>query len=327
MSDVLAVGIVGAGQIAGSHLAAIAGLPNMRVAAVMDVDRARAESAAAPHRARAYTTFDALLDDEAVQAVHICTPHHLHADQAVRSAETGRHVLVEKPMALTVADCDRMIAASERANRILMVGQVMRYYPRHRQVRAMLADGAIGTVGHLARRRYSYFDTRGPQSAYGAWYMDPTQAGNSVLYSFGSHEYDILHWFLGSPIVRVYAQGSVSDVLCPGEKDSISALLTHASGAVSLVSQSVVSRGGGADQVIIGSAGTITLQGRTLQLDGEEVPVAGSDGDGMSNQVAEFAACCLEGREPDASGRSVRHTIGVLEAVQRSLACHEPVAP
>ena len=125
MSDVLSVGTIGAGGIARSHINAIEANDNIRLVAVMDVDADRAEAAAGDSGARVYTSLEPMLEDTEVEAVHVCTPHNLHGDQVVAAAEAGKHVLVEKPMALTLSDCDRMIEACDRAGKILMVPNML----------------------------------------------------------------------------------------------------------------------------------------------------------------------------------------------------------
>ena len=324
MADTLSVGVVGAGGIARSHLQAIATIEGAQVKVIMDVDGERARAAAEEFGGRACTSLDDILGDE-VEAVHVCTPHNLHADQVVAALEAGKHVFVEKPMALTVADCDRMLAAAEAAHKVLMVGQVMRHFPVNLKARQLIAEGAIGQVHHLMRRRYSFFN---PSEGEGArsWYMDPEVGGNAVLFAFGTHEYDILPWYLQSPVVRVYAQGTETTELYHGQKDFYCAVLTHANGAVSLLSQSIVCRPGAQDQFIVGSEGTLSMTNRELDLNGEKVEVEGDASVGMPNQIREFVRCCLHGGEPDASGRSVRHTMAVIEAVALSAEQGEPVA-
>jgi predicted dehydrogenase len=325
MSDVLSVGIIGSGGIARSHIQAIKENDNIRLVAVMDVDQSRAESAAKDYGARAYTSVDALLNDPEVEAVHVCTPHVFHGEQVVSAAKAGKHVLVEKPMALTLRECDEMIQACESEGKILMVGQVMRYYPVNRAIKKMIAEGIIGEVGHLMRRRYCYFDTTLPGSAYPRWYLDLKVGGNCVLYCFGPHEYDILHWYLDSPVVEVYAQGSASTELYKGQKDSYTSIMKHKNGATSVLSQTVVSHVGAHDQYIIGSKGSIFLSSDKLLMNGKEVNIEGSSGEGMRNQIHEFADCCLKGRQPDANGKSVRHTMAVIKATKQSAERNKPV--
>ena len=331
MSDVLSVAVIGAGVNAQTHMRTVEENDSSRLVAVMDVDADRAKAAAEKYGVRAYTDLKAVLGDPEVEGVHICTPNILHADQAVAAAEAGKHVLVEKPMALTLEDCDRMIAASEAAGKVLMVGQSMRHSAVNRKVKQMIAEGAIGRVGHLMRRRYGYFDPTRPAAGSGkpsrAWYLDLKVAGNCVLYGFGSHEYDIIHWYLDSPVVRVYAQGTESTGLYRGQKDSYSAVMTHENGAVSVLTQSVVCHAGGHDQYIIGSEGSMLVTGRKLVLNGDEVPLE-LDPDPFApkhSQTGEFIRCCLEGIEPDASGRSVRHTMALIEAAKQSVERNEPV--
>ncbi|MEO2003593.1 MAG: Gfo/Idh/MocA family oxidoreductase [Candidatus Poribacteria bacterium] len=325
MGEALSVGMIGSGGIARSHMRAIAGLDTVHLAAVMDIDEARAQTAAEEHGARAYTSLDDLLGDAEVEAVHVCTPHSLHVGQVVAAAEAGKHVLVEKPMALNVADCDRMIAACEDAGKTLMVGQVLRHYPINRAVKAMIAEGRIGEVGHLIRRRYSYFDPGEPNSGYPGWYRDLEVGGVCVLYCFGPHEYDILPWYMDSPVVEVYSRGTESTALYEGQKDSYTTMMTHENGAVSVLSQSVVSHAGAGDQFIMGSEGSMRFTNGELTVNGETVAVEGSASEGMGRQIKEFARCCLTGDTPDASGRSVRHSMAVIEAAWHSAERLEPV--
>jgi predicted dehydrogenase len=325
MSDVLSVGVIGAGGIASSHMKAIEVNENIRLVAVMDMDADRAEAAAREFGARAYKSLELLLADAEVEAVHVCTPHNLHADQVVVAAEAGKHVMVEKPMALTLLDCDRMIEACDRAGKILMVGQVMRYYPVNRMIRNMIARGEIGEVGHLMRRRYSFFNPAPSGRDSRHWYLDLEVGGNCVLYCFGPHEYDILHWYLDSPVTQVYAQGTESADLYHGQKDSYTSVMNHEDGAVSVLSQSVVCHSSAHDQYIVGSRGSMMLADNKLLVNGKEVPVEGANGEGMSNQIREFAVCCLKGGEPNASGRSVRHSMAVIEAAKQSAERNAPV--
>ncbi|MBD3185122.1 hypothetical protein GF312_22770 [Candidatus Poribacteria bacterium] len=325
MADILSVGTVGTGGIAQAHIRAIGENENIQLVAAMDVVAEKAQAAAEKHNCKAYTNLDDLLNDPHVEAVHVCTPHSFHGKHVVAALKAGKHVLVEKPMALTLEECDQMIAASEESGKILMVGQVMRHYPVNLTIKKMIADDVIGEVGHMMRRRYSYFDTISPGSHYPAWYQNLEIGGVCVLYGFGSHEYDILHWYMDSPVVSVYAQGSESTELYKGQKDSYTAIMNHENGAISVLSQSVVSHTGAHDQYIIGSKGSMMQIGDKLMLNGKEVEIDGSNSQGMTKQIWDFADCCLIGRQPDASGKSVRHTMAVIEAVKQSAERNEKV--
>jgi predicted dehydrogenase len=267
MSNVLSVGIIGSGGIARAHMQVMKGNDNIKLVAVTDVEYSRAESAANDYGGKAYANLDDLLGDSEVEAVIVCTPHIFHGEQVVAAAKAGKHVLVEKPMALTLRECDDMIQACESEGKILMVGQVMRYYPVNRMIKKMIADGVIGDVGHLIRRRYGYFDTTQPGTVYGRWYLDLKVGGICVLYCFGPHEYDILHWYMDSPVVEVYSQGTESTELYKGQKDSYTSIMKHENGAVSVLSQTVVSHVGAHDQYIMGSKGSMFLSGDKLMME------------------------------------------------------------
>lgn len=322
MSEILSVGVIGTGGIAQSHMHAIEANDNIKLVAAMDVVEERAKAAVEKYGGKAYTNLDDFLGDPDVEGVHVCTPHKFHIDHVVAAADAGKHVMVEKPMALSVSECDQMIDASEKAGKILMVGQVMRYYPVNRKIKDMIVEGMIGKPGHLMRRRYSYFD---PTKGTNAWYLNLEVGGICVLYCFGPHEYDILPWYMDSPIIEVFARGTESTELYSGQKDSYTAMLTHENGAVSVLSQSVVCHSSAHDQYIVGSKGSMMMSGGKLLLNGKEVTIEGTSAEGMPNQVREFAQCCLEGSKPDASGRSVRHTMAVIEATKLSAERNEIV--
>ena len=325
MGEVLSVGVIGAGGIAQSHMRAIEMNDNIRLVAAMDVVAERVKAAVEKYGCKGYGNVDDLLGDPKVEAVHVCTPHNLHIDHVVAAARAGKHVIVEKPMGLSVSECDRMIDACEEAGKILMVGQVMRYYPVNHKIKDMIAGGKIGNIGHLMRRRYSYFDTTRPESSNARWYLDLEVGGICVLYCFGPHEYDILPWYMDSTVTEVFSRGTESTELYHGQRDSYTTLMTHANGAVSVLSQSVVCHTGAHDQYIIGSKGSMMMSGNKLLLNGKEVEIEGTSAEGMPNQIREFAECCLEGRKPDASGRSVRHTMAVIEAAKESAERNEVV--
>src|SRR5262245_58256279 len=116
----IGVGIIGAGFFGEVHARAIAAVPGLNVAAVCREDVAAARTFASRHGGNAYGSFEALLDDPAVTAVVISTPHHLHAQMAIAAARAGKHILLEKPMAPTLAECDAINAAAAQAGIHLM---------------------------------------------------------------------------------------------------------------------------------------------------------------------------------------------------------------
>ena len=141
------VGIIGCGKIAQvRHLPEYAANPNAQVVAYHDKNRARAEEMAAQYGGVVCDSYFDLLNRDDVDAVSICVENRSHAEISTAALYAGKHVLCEKPMAVTLAECESMVAAAERNGRHLMVGHNMRFDPVHRRAKQLLDSGVIGDV-------------------------------------------------------------------------------------------------------------------------------------------------------------------------------------
>jgi predicted dehydrogenase len=164
----------------------------------------RAPALASDYGVSASPTIDALLAREDVDAVVLATPDQTHCEQTLAAAAAGKHVLVEKPMAPTVAQCQRMIHACRAAGVNLAVVKTERYRSLTRRAKALIDEGAIGKIRML--RTVSCF----PQNVgveileSRPWYSDP--AGGGLFMGIASHNTDFLLWLVGSPAVRLFAQ-------------------------------------------------------------------------------------------------------------------------
>jgi predicted dehydrogenase len=193
---IIRAAIIGCGSYGAEHARFLAADFGARLGAVVDVDGARAEefrrkfgagyAAADPARVWA---------DPEIDAVWICTRHDTHASLAAAAAAAGKHVFVEKPLALTLADCDRAVAAVERAGVVGMTGFKFRFFPAVQAARAFLPAPEL-TVAHV-------IDDCWPE---GFWANDPVQGGGNVL-SEGCHIVDLVLHLHPAPAVRVYAEG------------------------------------------------------------------------------------------------------------------------
>jgi len=224
-------GILGAGDIARKQTArAIGAARNARLAAVLRRDLAAARAFADEFGAdRAYDQIDALLADPAVHAVYIATPVHLHAGHTLAAARAGKHVLVEKPMALSTAECSAMLAACRAAGVRLMVSYYQRFNARHQQVRELVAHGAIGQVTMAQARQVFLY----PPEA-GNWRQDPARGGGGALMDVGVHCLDTLRFILGE-VEAVAAQ--VATLAFPyAVDDTATLLLRFQSGVQAVVS-------------------------------------------------------------------------------------------
>ena len=311
----LNLGIIGCGGIAKSHIAALEFVPELKLLATCDIDETRARSYAEEHgAAKAYTDHEELAADPDIQAVSICLPHHIHRAPTVACAQGGKHIICEKPMETTLADCDAMIEAAEAAQVTLMIGQVLRFRDANRRARQLIAEGAIGKPMNVLRRRYGL--TREYPRA--PWSADPEIAGGWVLYGFGSHEVDAILWLLDSPVQTVFAAGNKNNPHWQ-DYDEISILMRLQSGAIATQQHTVNCPFGAWDCIVIGAENAMQIDSNSVTLGGERIEAPLQDGGGMREQLQEFARAILQQREPEASGRNVRRTMVGLEAAKLSL--------
>jgi predicted dehydrogenase len=223
-------GIIGAGDIAHRVMApAMRQAPHAELVAVMRRDRVAAEAFATEHGARrAYDRVEALLADPEIDAVYVATPVHRHLPDTLAAAEYGKHVLCEKPMALTVAEGEAMRAACDRAGVRLMICFYQRFNARHQQIKALLAAGRIGRVTAVRLNFSGRFADRP-----GAWRQDPAAAGGGCYMDNASHCIDLLRFLCG----EVVAASALVDTLAASYpvEDTASSLLRLASGAHAVV--------------------------------------------------------------------------------------------
>jgi predicted dehydrogenase len=178
----LGVAVIGCGGIAAAHLRALTAVRGGRLVAAVDAIGERAEAVTQCYGGRAYTSWGDALLDPSVDACIVCLPHHLHEAATIAACQAGKHVLVEKPMAIGLAQSKAMVQAAESAGVALMVGQVLRFRNLNRKARELLRGGRIGQVVSLLRRRHSYSRAY-PQAP---WSEDPAKAGGWLLYGFGA---------------------------------------------------------------------------------------------------------------------------------------------
>jgi len=311
----LGIGIIGCGNIARAHVQALQQIPQVRLVAAMDVVEERAQRLAEQFGARYATTdWERVFGDPEVDAVLVALPHALRVEPIVAAARAGKHILVEKPMAPSLAEADAMLAAARQHGVTLMVGQVLRFRAAYRKAKECLQQGRIGTPTHFLRRRLFY--SRKPPVS---WATDPAMAKGWLLYGYGSHEFDIVLWLDGSEVTQLYAEGRRTTDLW-GDEDEVTALFSLASGAAAAVLLSMNSHSSAWDQIIIGTEGSLYLTNERVVLNGSEVLEAPMDpSGGFVPEWQEFVAALLEGRLPEASGEDVRRTMVALEMAKRSL--------
>jgi len=199
--DKLRTALIGYGKVARTHAEALKALPESELVGICGRNLRRAESLAREYGARPFDDIQGMIDQEGVQAVIVCTPHPLHARHAIQAAEAGAHVLVEKPMAASLKDCDAMLQAAQKADVRLGVISQRRLYQPVQRVKAAIEGGKLGkpilgTAIVLGWRGEAYYRS---DPWRGKWDTE----GGGVLVNQAPHQLDLFQWFMG-PIAQVF---------------------------------------------------------------------------------------------------------------------------
>lgn len=259
--DSVRFGLIGCGKIAVKHAEALAHLPSARLMAVADKMPEAAASFGTTCRAWSFTDYRHLLEVREIDAVIISTPSGLHAQMAIDAAEAGKHVVVEKPLALTPEDCDRVIRTARKNKVKLACVHPNRYLPPVRRLREAIVSGKFGRLVYgSAAVRWN----RGPQYYSeapwrGTWAMD-----GGVLMNQAIHNIDLLQWMMG-PVETVYANTATR--LRPIEaEDTAVASIRFANGALGLIeaTTTVYPRNLEETLSIFGERGTVILDGSAI---------------------------------------------------------------
>ncbi len=203
------VGIVGTGWVAGEHLLAWAKNPHAEVVSVVSRSRGSAERKLAEvgMECEICGSYEDMLADPRIQIISICTPPDLHVEQAVAAAKAGKHICLEKSIALDL-DSLRLLRDTVRETKVkTVVSFVLRWNPMFDMVKAQIADGTIGRIFYAES---DYYHGIGPWYKQFDWNITK-KVGASSLLSAGIHSIDALRWFLGSEAVEVQAYGTRSD--------------------------------------------------------------------------------------------------------------------
>ena len=344
MSNPLKVALLGAGGITRSHLPAyLEHSYRVELVAICDMDEPRAVALAEEAGIDTiYTDLDTMLREADIDAIDNCTFHPAHAPLSITAMEAGKHVLVEKPMAMSVQECEDMIAVADKTGRTLMIAQDLRYSPEAVCVKRLIDDGKLGDI-HAGRTHLMQKFGVGHDR-----YADAKQGGG-ILMSVQIHHIDLLRYYMGN-VKRVTAVcKSITDTMANDAEDLVTAILEFESGAVGSVfafpgdtpKDIVDGKRTRSDReyVVHGSAGTIhsTPQtdrnmahfGEVLfapltgESAGEFTPVDTSDAGTPSlkpfvNQILHFEECIRTGAEPVSSGRDNIDTMKIIFAIWES---------
>ncbi|EKU81839.1 Gfo/Idh/MocA family protein [Massilia timonae] len=300
-----------------------------RLVALVSGDPAKAKKVAAeygvPERGiYDYQNYDSIRDNPDIDIVYICLPVFMHAEYTIRAAQAGKHVMCEKPMAVSVAECEQMIAACRKAGKKLMLGYRSRFEPHNVEAIRQARSGAIGKLRYF--RSEHGFVARDPNT----WRMKKAQSGGGSLMDIGIYALQAARYMTGEEPVAVFAKETTdrSDPRFREVEDMIDFQLEFPSGVIgSCMSMYSANRN---QFVLMGDKGRIELEpataysGQRMWVGGERsdktlvTPPPGPYANQWVGQLDHMAQCVKENRETIVPGEEGLRDIRIIEAVYRS---------
>jgi UDP-N-acetyl-2-amino-2-deoxyglucuronate dehydrogenase len=357
MSDQLKTAVVGVGKVTDLHAGALARLKESRFSAVCGRDRDKTGQYAEKYGIKAYTDVTEMVSREKIDVVIVCTPHPNHREPTIAALEAGAHVLIEKPLASSLEDCDAMIGAAEKLGRKIGVVSQRRWYRPVHRVREAIDAGKIGkpvfgTVNMLGWRDEAYYES---DPWRGTWKGE----GGGVLVNQAPHQLDLLQWFMGE-IDELYGLWSNLNHPYIEVEDTANAILKFKNGALANIIVSNSQKPGifgkvhvhgdnGASVGVQTDGGAMFVAGMSSILEppvndlwtvpGEEPLLprwVKEDAEFFNSlpdaadyfherNVEDFLSAVLENRDPLITGKEGRVTVEIFTAIYRSTRDGSPV--
>ncbi len=339
--DTVRVGLIGSGFVTAIHHEAFRRVPGAAVIAVASPTPGHAERFAIERGiSHHFTDYRGLLDLKDVDLVVLGLPNDLHAEATCLAADARKHVVVEKPMAPSLAECDRMIAACERAGVLLGYAEELCFAPKYVRLKQLIDEGALGKV-HLVKQSEKH---DGPHAN---WFYDTRRSGGGVTFDMGCHAIEFFRWLLGDASTGVKARvtGAFAQMntfvhhdKTDGDDEAL-LILTFEGGAIGLAEESWTKPGGMDDRAeVFGSEGQAyadVLFGNSLRAFsgrgyGYAVEKAGATAGwsfpiyeeiwnyGFPQEMEHFVECVRQGTVPREDGRDGRAVVEVVHALYAS---------
>jgi UDP-N-acetyl-2-amino-2-deoxyglucuronate dehydrogenase len=340
VSDPVRFGLIGCGRIAPRHAQSLAALRDAQLVAVADCIAPRAERFAGEHGATvAVTDYRRLIDRPEIDVITICTPSGLHAEMAIAALQAGKDVIVEKPIALSLDDADRMIATARGTGRKLCVVLQNRYNPPMQALRRAVDDGRFGRL-LLGNATVRWFR---PQEYYedgwhGTWRMD-----GGALMNQSIHHIDALQWLMGD-VENVFAYTATLAHRMEAEDGGV-AVLRFRNGALGSIEGSTITYPENLEGsvAVFGERGSVKVGGTALnrrvfwKLDGEleherelltreSIDPPGVYGQSHLAVITDMIDALRQNRAPRTDGPEARRSLAIVLAIYESARTGSPVA-
>lgn len=350
MKEKIKTGIIGCGKVAGMHAAAINSIERAAFTAVCDKDEKRAQEFASKYGVKAYTDVTEMINKEKLDVVTVCTPHPVHKLPTIQALKAGANVLIEKPLASSLEDCDAMLSAAKEAGKQIGIISQRRFYSPCMRLKKAIDAGkigkpALGTVYMFGWRNESYYKS---DPWRGTWKGE----GGGVLVNQAPHQLDLLQWFMGSEIEEIYGIWKNLNHPYIEVEDTAIAILKFKNGGVGniIVSNSQnpgiygkvhIHGDNGASVGVQTDGGAMFIAGMTSILEppvndlwsvpGEENKLKDwvkEDSEFFNSinsmeyyhklQIADFIDALIDGRKPMMTGEEGRVTVEIFTAIYRS---------
>jgi len=329
------VAIIGAGWVSGEHIKAFQKNPRTRVVGIYSrsADAARKKLEEHGVQGRVYDALDQVLADRSIQIVSVCSPPDVHADQVIRAAAAGKHMVIEKPLAMNREDVAAMVSAVDRAGVSTVVSFVLRWNPMIQTTKRLLEDDAVGRISYVEA---DYWHWIGPHYAQYRWARTKAVGGASLL-SAGCHAVDAMRWLAGE-IQEVFGYSAKGFPGSDYEFDpNLAAVVKFRSGAVGKVSSILECKTPYVFNVhIVGDKGTIrnnkvfshAFPGQTGYL---EYPTILPDSGDVTHhpfvhEIDHFVECLDTGRKAITEIRDAQKTMEVCFGISDSVREGRPVS-
>lgn len=319
------IGIIGCGKIAQTrHLPEYATNPDAKLVGYYDKISSRAVQMAEKYGGKVYDSYYDLINDPEIDAVSVCVENRNHAEITNAALYAGKHVLVEKPMAVTLAECESMVAAAEFNGKHLMVGHNMRFDPVHRRAKELLEAGVIGDIITF-RTTIGNAGPEGWSPDRDAWFFDKDKAAMGALSDLGIHKLDLLQYLTGQTVIETTAKVMTLNKHDDhghfiGVDDNALCILRMNGGAVGTLAASWTVYGHECQSTCLyGTKGIMLIYNNNNPA--APIEVRNLDGTSTtynippetnSGVIDEFVAALEQNREPEVSGREALSTMRAI---------------
>jgi predicted dehydrogenase len=333
MSKKLRVGVIGCGAIAEHlHVPNYVCSPDADLVALSDAAKSKALHLADKYapQAQVYADYKEMLKKAELDAVSVCLPNFLHAPVTIDALRAGCHVMVEKPMATSLAEARKMVETAKKMKRLLMVDQTQRLYPAHVKAKEVLDSGIMGKVLHV----YAMFGHSGPEnwSPTGKWFFKKKEARFGAMADLGVHKADLIRYLTGKEVSEITGFYECLEKQRASVEDNFVSALKFEDGTVGTLSASWTVKGAEANATILycsnGTLRICAIPGRPLVANlvhpeceiNFEIPPLPTNDDGSWGIDAGGAFCrAIKGEEkPFCSGEEGLKSLAIILAAEQA---------